>query len=115
MNGRIFGFQRLARWPKCTPDSIKSWTCTIATQHPPAADRKPCVRGIDRSLGSKQKGIVGWVSAWGKRRNRDSGGGFGYNRQQRRTAQAEGRMTPVTQTHIWLDDRGVAWIDDTNV
>jgi uncharacterized protein (DUF433 family) len=24
-------------------------------------------------------------------------------------------MTPVTQTHIWLDDRGVAWIDDTNV
>lgn len=24
-------------------------------------------------------------------------------------------MTPVTTTHIWLDDRGVAWIDDTNV
>lgn len=24
-------------------------------------------------------------------------------------------MVPVTPTHIWLDDRGVAWIDDTNV
>ena len=24
-------------------------------------------------------------------------------------------MTPVTVSHIWLDDRGVAWIDDTNV
>lgn len=22
---------------------------------------------------------------------------------------------PVTTTHIWLDDRGVAWIDNTNV
>ena len=24
-------------------------------------------------------------------------------------------MTPVTVSHIWLDDRGVAWIDETNV
>ncbi len=24
-------------------------------------------------------------------------------------------MTAVTQTHIWLDDHGVAWIDDTKV
>jgi uncharacterized protein (DUF433 family) len=24
-------------------------------------------------------------------------------------------MIPVTTTHIWLDDRGVAWIEDTNV
>ena len=24
-------------------------------------------------------------------------------------------MTPVTLSHIWLDDRGVAWIDQTNV
>ena len=24
-------------------------------------------------------------------------------------------MTPVTTSHIWLDDRGVAWIDDTNI
>ena len=24
-------------------------------------------------------------------------------------------MTPVTTSHIWLDDRGVAWIDKTNV
>src|SRR5262249_27618672 len=24
-------------------------------------------------------------------------------------------MTAVTVSHIWLDDRGVAWIDDTNV
>lgn len=24
-------------------------------------------------------------------------------------------MTPVTQSHIWLDERGVAWIDDTKV
>ena len=24
-------------------------------------------------------------------------------------------MTPVTLSHVWLDDRGVAWIDDTNV
>src|SRR3989442_15289831 len=24
-------------------------------------------------------------------------------------------MAPVTTSHIWLDARGVAWIDDTNV
>jgi uncharacterized protein (DUF433 family) len=24
-------------------------------------------------------------------------------------------MTPVTTTHIWLDDRGRPWIDDTNI
>ena len=24
-------------------------------------------------------------------------------------------MTAVTMSHIWLDDRGVAWVDDTNV
>lgn len=24
-------------------------------------------------------------------------------------------MQTVTSSHIWLDDRGVAWIDDTNV
>ena len=24
-------------------------------------------------------------------------------------------MTPVTTSHIWLDDRGVAWIDQTNI
>ncbi len=24
-------------------------------------------------------------------------------------------MTPVALSHIWLDDRGVAWIDQTNV
>ncbi len=24
-------------------------------------------------------------------------------------------MTPVTLSHVWLDDRGVAWIDQTNV
>ena len=24
-------------------------------------------------------------------------------------------MTAVTTTHIWLDDRGIAWIDNTNV
>jgi uncharacterized protein (DUF433 family) len=24
-------------------------------------------------------------------------------------------MTPVALSHIWLDDRGVAWIDATNV
>src|SRR5262245_40679729 len=36
MKGRIFGFQRLARCPKCTPASIKSFTCTTATQHPPS-------------------------------------------------------------------------------
>lgn len=24
-------------------------------------------------------------------------------------------MNAVTATHLWLDDRGVAWIDDTNV
>jgi uncharacterized protein (DUF433 family) len=24
-------------------------------------------------------------------------------------------MTPVALSHIWLDDRGVAWIGDTNV
>ncbi len=24
-------------------------------------------------------------------------------------------MTPVTTTHIWLDDRGRPWIDDTNL
>ncbi|MCI0684926.1 MAG: DUF433 domain-containing protein [Gemmataceae bacterium] len=24
-------------------------------------------------------------------------------------------MTPVTTSHIWLDERGVAWIDDTNI
>jgi uncharacterized protein (DUF433 family) len=23
-------------------------------------------------------------------------------------------MAPVAQSHIWLDERGVAWIDDTN-
>jgi uncharacterized protein (DUF433 family) len=27
----------------------------------------------------------------------------------------ESTMSPVTVSHIWLDDRGVAWIDDTNV
>jgi uncharacterized protein (DUF433 family) len=24
-------------------------------------------------------------------------------------------MASVTTSHIWLDDRGVAWIDDTNI
>lgn len=24
-------------------------------------------------------------------------------------------MSPVLTTHIWLDDKGVAWIDDTNI
>src|SRR5438552_1418339 len=24
-------------------------------------------------------------------------------------------MTPVTTTHIWLDDKGRPWIDDTNL
>jgi uncharacterized protein (DUF433 family) len=24
-------------------------------------------------------------------------------------------VTPVTLSHIWLDDRGVAWIDQTNI
>src|ERR1041384_3499127 len=24
-------------------------------------------------------------------------------------------MAPVASTHIWLDDRGIAWVDDTNV
>jgi uncharacterized protein (DUF433 family) len=24
-------------------------------------------------------------------------------------------MTPIITSHIWLDDRGVAWIDDTNI
>jgi uncharacterized protein (DUF433 family) len=24
-------------------------------------------------------------------------------------------MASVTTTHIWLDDRGVAWIDDSNI
>ena len=24
-------------------------------------------------------------------------------------------MTPVSTSHIWLDDHGVAWIDDTNI
>lgn len=24
-------------------------------------------------------------------------------------------MTPVTTTHIWLDDKGRAWIDDTRI
>jgi uncharacterized protein (DUF433 family) len=24
-------------------------------------------------------------------------------------------MTPVTTTHIWLDERGRPWIDDTNI
>src|SRR3989442_1052825 len=36
MNGRILGFQRLARCPKWTPASIRSLTWTIATHGPPA-------------------------------------------------------------------------------
>jgi uncharacterized protein (DUF433 family) len=24
-------------------------------------------------------------------------------------------MTPVLTNHVWLDERGVAWLDDTNV
>src|SRR5262249_53888652 len=36
MNGRILGFHRLARWPKWTPASIRSFTWTIATHCPPA-------------------------------------------------------------------------------
>src|SRR5579884_1536524 len=36
MYGRIFGFHRLARCPKCTSASIRSFTWTIATHCPPA-------------------------------------------------------------------------------
>src|SRR6266487_1206592 len=44
MYGRILGFQRLARCPKWTPASIKSFTCTIATHCPPAYLRvKDCL------------------------------------------------------------------------
>jgi uncharacterized protein (DUF433 family) len=32
-----------------------------------------------------------------------------------RTMVEDAFMTPVTTSHIWLDDRGVAWIDDTNI
>src|SRR5262249_48629777 len=35
MYGRILGFQRLARCPKWTPASIKSFTWTMATHCPP--------------------------------------------------------------------------------
>src|SRR5437588_3104812 len=35
MYGRIFGFHRLARWPKWTPASISSFTWTMATHCPP--------------------------------------------------------------------------------
>src|SRR5205085_340458 len=35
MNGRILGFHRLARCPKWTPASIRSFTCTMATHCPP--------------------------------------------------------------------------------
>src|SRR5262245_32308069 len=35
MYGRIFGFQRLARCPKWTPASIRSFTWTMATHCPP--------------------------------------------------------------------------------
>ena len=31
MYGRIFGFQRLARWPKWTPDSTNSFTRVVDT------------------------------------------------------------------------------------
>src|SRR4051812_35708268 len=37
MYGFIFGFQRLARWPKCTPESIRSLT-TSDTNHPPSCE-----------------------------------------------------------------------------
>src|SRR5947209_593407 len=39
MYGRIFGFHRLARCPKCTPASIRSFTWTIATHCPPSPAR----------------------------------------------------------------------------
>src|SRR3954453_2782676 len=40
MYGRILGFQRLARCPKWTPASIRSFTWTMATQCPPAPGRE---------------------------------------------------------------------------
>jgi hypothetical protein len=35
MYGFIFGFQRLARWPKCIPHSTNSFTNADAKEHPP--------------------------------------------------------------------------------
>src|SRR5438067_938388 len=46
MNGRILGFQRLARCPKWTPDSMSSCTCTIATQDPRAPGAAKALGGI---------------------------------------------------------------------
>src|SRR5215831_20521691 len=40
MYGRILGFQRLARCPKWTPASIRSFTWTMATHCPPAPRRQ---------------------------------------------------------------------------
>src|SRR4051794_38246055 len=33
MYGFIFGFHRLARWPKCTPASIRSFTISVTADH----------------------------------------------------------------------------------
>src|SRR5437588_12890156 len=50
MYGRIFGFQRLARCPKWTPASIRSFTWTMATHCPPAPRR---VWGVDERLNQR--------------------------------------------------------------
>src|SRR5687767_7863424 len=50
--GRIFGFQRLERWPKWTPDSTNSLTRVVDTNTPDVAHRL-CVARSARSGGDR--------------------------------------------------------------
>src|SRR5262245_37438005 len=53
MYGFIFGFHRLARWPKCTPASIMSLTA-IATR--PTSPRSPLAHSRPRPAGRHARG-----------------------------------------------------------